>query len=129
MSSPEQTFEDFVDENLETELGQNAKSNSAVICLAAPGNVVIYASDAFEAHTGYAPSEALGRNMNFLQGPDTEPDAVAQFRHLIETGTSGTVTITNYRKDGTSFLHECEFRPVRNEEGVVTHFVTIQRPL
>lgn len=100
---------------------------SAVICTADGGNRVVYVSEAFERHTGYPVAEALGRNLSFLQGPDTEPEAVGEFRRLISGGHAGTVRITNYRKDGSRFLHECEFRPVRDADGRVTHFVAIQR--
>ncbi|MFP7675485.1 PAS domain-containing protein [Marivita sp. S0852] len=129
MSSYDDTFDDFIDQHVDTGFGEEAKSNSAVICLAGSGNIVIYASEEFEAHTGYSASEAVGRNLSFLQGPDTEAEAVEYFRELIKTGSAGTVRITNYRKDGTPFLHECEFRPVKDENGTVTHFVTIQRPV
>ena len=35
-----------------------------------PDNPMIYVSEEFEAQTGYAPEEAVGRNCRFLQGPD-----------------------------------------------------------
>jgi len=104
-----------------------AKRLSSVVCSAAKGTPVIYVSDAFEAHTGYAPHEAIGRNLSFLQGPKTEPDAVAKFRKLILEETAGVVRITNYRTDGSLFVHECDFRPVRNVHDDVTHFIAIQR--
>lgn len=117
----------FAIEDLDKGLSDEIEKHSAVVCLAAPGTPVVYVSDAFEAHTGYAPQEALGRNLAFLQGPASEADAVEQFKTLISTATPGTVRITNYRKDGTPFLHECEMRPVRDKAGTLTHFVAIQR--
>lgn len=100
-----------------------------MICSADPGNPVLYVSEEFEAHTGYSPAEAVGRNLSFLQGPDTEADAVELFRHLLRTGGAGTIRITNYRKDKSRFLHECDLRPVRDGAGKVTHFIAIQRPV
>ena len=102
---------------------------SAVVCLAAPGVPVVYVSSAFEAHTGYRPDEAIGRGLSFLQGPDTEPEAVSEFRRLIAEGAPGKIRITNYRKNGTRFVHECELRPVRDTDKKVTHFIAIQRPV
>ncbi len=101
--------------------------HSSVVCSAEPGNAVIFVSEEFEAHTGYSPSDAIGRNLSFLQGPDTEPAAVAQFRDLIAKAEAGVVRITNYRADGAKFVHECDFRPVRDTEDRVTHFIAIQR--
>ena len=118
-----------VDHLLDDATWASMAGQSAVICMADGGNRVVYVSEAFERHTGYPVAEALGRNLSFLQGPDTEPEAVREFRRLITGGLAGTVRITNYRKDGSRFVHECEFRPVRDADGRVTHFVAIQRPV
>ncbi len=106
---------------------KSLSEKTAVICSAEPGNPVIYVSDAFETHTGYPREELIGRNLSLLQGPDTEPEAVDQFRYLISNKKAGTVQITNYRRDGSRFLHECEFRPVWASQDVVSHFVAVQR--
>jgi PAS domain S-box-containing protein len=100
---------------------------SIVLCHAGGDNAVIDVSDAFEAHTGYSRADAVGRNLSFLQGPETEPEAVSRFRHLIETAQVGTVTITNYRKDGTSFRHSVEMRPILSDDGTLLYFVAAQR--
>ncbi len=123
-----ETFQNFVDHRLDADLGREARSNSAVICAASSGNEVVFVSEEFTAHTGYRAEEAIGRNVSFLQGPNTEVDAVQRFRELIRTGTPGMVRITNYRKDGSAFLHEVEMRPIHDSSGTLTHFVAIQRP-
>ncbi len=120
-------IDDFIDRTIDPADREDAKRTSSVVCLATPGTPVIIVSDAFEAHTGYKPEEALGRNLSFLQGPNTEPEAVAEFRRLIKNGEAGLVRITNYRADGSKFIHECDLRPVRDSKNAVTHFVAIQR--
>lgn len=124
------SFDRFLDDHFpgDTE-SDDLRDHSAVICLAEPGVPVVYVSRSFEAHTGYAPEEAIGRGLSFLQGPETEPEAVQEFRRLITNGEAGKVRITNYRKDGTRFTHECELRPVRDTAGTVTHFIAVQRPI
>lgn len=49
-----------------------------------PDNPIVYASESFIELTGYERSQVLGRNCRFLQGPDTDPDAVAKIRKGIE---------------------------------------------
>lgn len=49
-----------------------------------PDNPIVYASDSFIDLTGYERNQVLGRNCRFLQGPDTDPDAVAKIRKGIE---------------------------------------------
>lgn len=118
---------DLLQNTLPKDITDAVSQHSAVICLATKGNPVIYVSDSFEAHTGYCAQDAVGRNLSFLQGPETEADAIQAFRNMIETATPGFVRITNYHKDGTTFIHECEMRPVLDKSGAPTHFIAIQR--
>ena len=43
-------------------------------------NPSVYANEGFVRLTGYGVDESLGRNCRFLQGPDTDPAAVASLR-------------------------------------------------
>jgi PAS domain S-box-containing protein len=115
-----------IDQTVEPDGRADAKRSSSVLCSSAPGTPVVIVSDAFEAHTGYKTSEVIGRSLSFLQGPNTEAEAVEKFRNLIANGEAGTVQITNYRADGSEFVHECDFRPVRDSQDVITHFIAIQ---
>lgn len=91
-----------------------------------PDFPMIYANKGFESITGYSVAEAIGRNCRFLQGPDTDPSAVASLREAIRTLKPVTVELLNYRKDGTSFWNKLSISPVCNESGNLTHFVGIQ---
>ncbi len=52
---------------------------------------IIFVSDEFEGQTGYPSEEVLGRNCRFLQGPDTDPDAVNAIREALATNTEITL--------------------------------------
>ncbi|KAG5183189.1 AUREO-like protein, partial [Tribonema minus] len=56
-----------------------------------PDCPIVYASDGFIALTGYSRQQVLGRNCRFLQGPDTDPDTVAQLRRGIAEGRDTSV--------------------------------------
>lgn len=94
-----------------------------------PENPVIFVSDEFETQTGYPPSEVLGRNCRFLQGPDTDPHSVAALRGAIETGTPITVDLLNYKKDGAPFWNRLRIRPLLAEDGSVLYFAGAQNPI
>jgi PAS domain S-box-containing protein len=87
---------------------------------------LVYTNRAFEALTGYAAAEALGRNCRFLQGPATDPGPVAQMRAAVAAGEPVTVELRNYRKDGTRFWNRVDIAPIQNRSGEVTHFVGFQ---
>jgi PAS domain S-box-containing protein len=92
-------------------------------------NPMIFVSDEFEVQTGYAPEEALGRNCRFLQGPDTDREAVQAIREAIETESPITVDILNYKKDGTKFWNRLRIRPLYDEDGKVMFYAGAQNPI
>jgi sigma-B regulation protein RsbU (phosphoserine phosphatase) len=89
-------------------------------------NPLVYANEGFMRLTGYRVDEALGRNCRFLQGPDTDPEAVGRIRDAIRRGEACTVDLLNYRKDGSLFWNRLAITPVRDATGELTHFVGIQ---
>ncbi len=91
-----------------------------------PDNPIVYVNPAFERLTGYSADEAVGRNCRFLQGPDTDPAAVAMLHDAIEKRVDVNVVIRNYKKNGTPFWCDLTIAPVRDNAGQVTHFVGLQ---
>jgi PAS domain S-box-containing protein len=89
-------------------------------------NPLIYANEGFTRLTGYRVDEAVGHNCRFLQGPDTDTEAVGRIRDAIRRGETCTVDLLNYRKDGTPFWNRLAITPVRDTAGEITHFVGIQ---
>jgi diguanylate cyclase (GGDEF)-like protein/PAS domain S-box-containing protein len=92
----------------------------------AQGFPLIYVNETFCAMTGYTPAEVLGKSCKFLQGPDTEADAVEVLRDALHTGTGCTVVLKNYRKDAFPFWNELSLTPVYDANGKVTHVVGVQ---
>ena len=87
-----------------------------------------YVNDAFLDMTGYERDEVLGRNCRFLQGPETKQAPVGEMRRAIDNREPVSVTLRNYRKDGTMFWNQLEIAPVQNERGV-SHFVGFQKDI
>ena len=91
-----------------------------------PDNPIIFCNGAFQRLTGYDREEIIGRNCRFLQGPDTDADAVRQIRNAIEVGESLDVDLLNYRKDGSTFWNALYLSPVRNAAGNIQFFFASQ---
>ena len=111
-------------------LTEEEREQSVVITNPAmPDNPMIFISDEFEAQTGYAPAEALGRNCRFLQGPETDPKAVKAIREALESQSAITVDIVNYKKDGTKFWNRLRIRPLYDEGGKLMFYAGAQNPI
>ncbi|NOG72248.1 PAS domain-containing protein [Roseicella sp. DB1501] len=89
-------------------------------------NPIIFCNRAFEMLTGYEQSEILGRNCRFLQGPDTDPMAVAHIRNGIARHEDVHQDIFNYRKDGSGFWNALFISPVFGPSGEVLYFFASQ---
>ncbi len=89
-------------------------------------NPIIFANDAFLRLTGYGRDEVIGRNCRFLQGSDTDPQAIEALRKAIAGGEDVAVDILNYRKDGSTFWNALYLSPVRNHTGQIVYFFASQ---
>lgn len=94
-----------------------------------PDNPLIFVSEEFERQTGYPADEALGRNCRFLQGPGTDPRAVAAIHAALDAGTEITVDILNYRRDGRPFWNRLRIRPLLDASGRIRYFAGAQNPI
>ena len=87
-----------------------------------PDNPIIFVNRAFERMTGYTRDELMGTNCRFLQGPETDRDAVAAVRSAIAEQREYATEILNYRKDGSSFWNALFVSPVFNRAGDLVYY-------
>ncbi|HWS57751.1 MAG TPA: SpoIIE family protein phosphatase [Actinotalea sp.] len=92
----------------------------------APGAPITWVNEAYTRTTGYTLDEVVGRNPALLQGPATDRAEAARLAAAIVAGRSATVTLLNYRKDGSPFWNQVSVSPVPDADGVVTHWAGIQ---
>jgi diguanylate cyclase (GGDEF)-like protein/PAS domain S-box-containing protein len=89
----------------------------------------LYANEAFTAITGYTQEEMLGRNCRILQGPETDPGMLARLSAALAAGEVFRGELLNYRKDGTPFWNDLTVTPLRDTDGRITHYVSVQRDI
>lgn len=91
-----------------------------------PDNPIVYANAAFELITGYEQEEIIGRNCRFLQGDDREQPEIGRIREALRTQQPVTVTLRNYRKDGTRFYNRFSIRPLYDRAGRLIYYLGVQ---
>ncbi|HYZ08671.1 MAG TPA: SpoIIE family protein phosphatase [Pseudonocardiaceae bacterium] len=87
---------------------------------------LVWVNPSFTRLTGYGVAEAVGRNCRFLQGPDTDRQAVERIGKALEEGHASTEVLLNYRKDGSAFWNEVTISPVTDAAGRIGNFVGVQ---
>lgn len=88
-------------------------------------NPLVYVNEAFQQITGYDENEILGRNCRFLQGPETDPETVAEMRRGIDANEQVSVELVNYRVNGRRFWNRVDVAPVF-DDGDLVNFVGFQ---
>ena len=78
-------------------------------------NPIIYTNRTFIEMTGYAQQEVIGKNCRFLQGPETDKEDIEKMRKAIAAKEPITLTLRNYRKDGSPFWNRLAIEPVQIE--------------
>ena len=89
-------------------------------------NPIIFCNEAFSFMSGYSQDEILGRNCRFLQGPETDRNAVAEVRAAIEKREEVSVEILNYRKNGSTFWNALFVSPVFGDDGELRYYFASQ---
>jgi PAS domain S-box-containing protein len=89
-------------------------------------NPIVYANEVFERITGYRQEEILGRNCRFLQGQDRDQEQIARLRAAVAAQQPLTVTLRNYRKDGTLFYNRLSVRPLYDQGGQLIYYLGVQ---
>ena len=90
-----------------------------------PHNPIIYANPALERITGYGADELIGRDPRFLMRDDFNQPDLLKLEQAMAEGEECQVVLRSYRKDGSLFWNELSVSPVRDEHGIVNHFVGI----
>lgn len=92
-----------------------------------PGPTIVFVNPAFTTITGYTAEYAIGKNPRFLQGPKTSRKVLDELRRCLEEGREFYGESINYRRDGSEFFMNWRVAPIKNPDGIVTHYIAIQR--
>jgi PAS domain S-box-containing protein len=90
-----------------------------------PDHPIVFCNPAFSSITGYAYEEAMGRNCQFLYGPNSDPLVRKEIRQALEQQRPFHGLTLNYRKNGETFWCNSLISPVFDEKGELQNFVRL----
>ena len=100
-----------------------------VVPLGTPSHRIVYVNEAFERHTGYTRREVMGRSPGLLQGQGSQLKELGRIRMALQTSQPVHAELVNYKKDGTLFWIELDITPLKNAQGVTSHWVSAARDI
>ncbi len=103
-----------------------AAAANGIVITGADG-IIQWVNPAFTAATGYAASEAIGRDLrDLVRSGEHSPEFFARFWATILRGEVWRGEIVNRRKDGSRYTEAQTVTPVLDQTGCVTHFVAVK---
>lgn len=88
---------------------------------------ILYANPAFEALTGYAQDELVGKNESILSDKATPLKIYQELWKTITSGEAWNGRLVNRRKDGSKYLADLTVVPVMDDDGHVMHYMGMHR--
>ncbi len=88
---------------------------------------IVYVNDAFLRATGHTSAEVIGKSAQLLFGTHTSASEIARIRASLLKFEAVKAELILYHKDNSRFWVDLNTVPIRNEQGQVTHFVSVMR--
>ncbi len=79
--------------------------------------------------TGYDASDVIGKNPRILKSKHTSREEYARLWETITAGGQWQGQFLNKKKNGEQYWELSSISPIRNEHGVITHFVAVKEDI
>lgn len=112
-----------------SKLFQAVEQSPATVIIADTDGNIEYVNPKFTQLTGYTFEEVIGKNPRILKSGETP---LEQYQLLWETITSGGEwrgEFHNKKKNGELYWESASISPIRNPEGVITHFLGVKEDI
>jgi PAS domain S-box-containing protein len=104
------------------------QSQVSIVITDTRGNIE-YINPKFTEVTGYTYEEAIGQNPRILKSGEHPPELYKQLWDTITSGKEWSGELHNKRKDGELYWEKASISPIKNTEGVITHFLAVKEDI
>jgi len=116
-------------EDVVRKLWRAVEQSADLVIITDRSGVIEYVNPAFEALTGFAKEEAIGRTPRILRSGQHAPAFYRQMWRGILGGTVFRGVLVNRKKNGQIFYAEKTITPLRAAGGEITHFISNDRDI
>ncbi|GAB61016.1 MAG: PAS domain S-box protein [Candidatus Jettenia sp.] len=100
------------------------QSSNVIIITDTCGNIQ-YVNPKFTELTGYSTEEVIGKNPCILKSGKTSREEYKRLWNTISSGGKWRGEFLNKKKNGDLYWEIANISPVKNKEGIITHFIEI----
>ncbi|MFT3867358.1 MAG: PAS domain S-box protein [Nibricoccus sp.] len=104
------------------------QSLSSIIITDTQGRIE-YVNPYFEKVTGYAANEVIGKNPRILKSGTQSDEFYREMWSTLSAGREWLGDLQNRRKNGELFWERATMSGIRNEQGIITHYVAVKEDI
>lgn len=104
------------------------QSSSSIIITDVNGNIE-YVNPHFTRQTGYTTKEVVGKTPRILKSGEIPSEGYKNLWDTILSGKEWRGEFHNKKKDDTFFWEHASISPVKNPQGIITHFLAIKEDI
>lgn len=101
------------------------QSAESIIIVDTNGNIEYVNAAFFQSH-GFTKNEVVGKKLKILDSGETSAQVHAEMWHTLLQGKVWRGEFINRRKDGNRMIESAIVSPLRQADGVVSHYVSVQ---
>jgi PAS domain S-box-containing protein len=110
-------------------LSRAIEQSPVTIVITDINGTIEYVNPHFTKLTGFTAEEAIGQNPRILKSGRTPPDVYTDLWETIVSGETWEGDVVNKSKDGSLFWEHTSISALRNDKGVITHFLAIKEDI
>ncbi|KUJ59408.1 PAS domain-containing sensor histidine kinase [Flavobacteriaceae bacterium CRH] len=117
---------------LETVITQSKDSILITEANSANGRIpkIVYINPAFSLMSGYLSNEIIGKSTNiFNKGPNSDSEELKKLLRAIKNEEECLIETISYTKQKEEYWVRFSMIPIFNNEGVISHWISIQRDI
>ena len=88
---------------------------------------ITWVNPAFTTLTGYSSNEVIDQNIRTLRSDRRDQSFYQNQWQIVMSGRVWHAEVTNRRKDGSVYTEEETITPVRDQNGAISHFISIKQ--
>lgn len=116
-------------ENQIRKLAKAVQQSPESIIITDSNGYIEYVNEAFFKNSGYTLDEVIGLNPRILNSGKTPVTTYTDLWETISSGQTWSGEFINKRKDGTEIFELANITPIRQSDGKITHYVSVQEDI
>jgi PAS domain S-box-containing protein len=110
-------------------LAQAVEQSQESIIITDLNGIIEYVNEAFTHNRGYSREEVMGQHIRILSSGNTQTETYTALWSTISHGQIWKGEFINKRRDGREYVDFAIITPIRQRDGCVTHYVSVQEDI